>query len=246
MQGVTVEMPERTMRKGRRTSFSCTLLLLLSAIHLSWAGDEHLGPLGDEELGDYLEERTPADVDADEVVKAAEFAVSELRKLSDSGVYESISLASIKTAATQDGVFHYNTFLTLELSSPHLKSGEPTEIFDMMVMVHMEDGTYSFAIDEFPEMNEDAIEMFWIEKVERNRGKREDAFKQMMDEARGHPEEDNTQDSGKDSPLGAMTSDALLQILSEEDDTQRRAAALRVLDARWARASKLANMDTEL
>lgn len=62
-------------------------------------------------------------------------------------------------------MFHHNTFLTLELACPHFKSGHDAETYDVMVMRHLEDGTFSFAIDEFPEMDEDAIETFWIEKV---------------------------------------------------------------------------------
>ena len=55
--------------------------------------------------------------------------------------------------------------MVLELACPHFKSGSAVESFDVMVMRHLEDSTYSFAIDEFPEMTEDAIEEFWIEKV---------------------------------------------------------------------------------
>ena len=66
---------------------------------------------------------------------------------------------------SQVGIFHFNTFMVLELACPHFKSGSAVESFDVMVMRHLEDSTYSFAIDEFPEMTEDAIEEFWIEKV---------------------------------------------------------------------------------
>ena len=48
--------------------------------------------------------------------------------------------------------------MVLELACPHFKSGSAVESFDVMVMRHLEDSTYSFAIDEFPEMTEDAIE----------------------------------------------------------------------------------------
>lgn len=171
--------------------------------------------------------------------------MAELRRLSDSGVYRTISLSKIEAASTQEGVFHYNVFLKLELSSPHLKSGEPTAVFDVLVMRHLEDGTFSFAIDEFPEMNEDAIEMFWIEKVERHREMRDEAFKQIEEEARGHS--GLRWDSNLKNPhLSDMDSDDLLQLLASEDDTQRRAAALRVVDARWASSSKHATVDTEV
>ena len=65
----------------------------------------------------------------------------------------------------QDGHFHFNTYLTVSLKCPHFLSGEPVEDYEMMVMKHKEDGTFAFGIDEFPVMNEDAVEQFYIQKV---------------------------------------------------------------------------------
>jgi hypothetical protein len=77
---------------------------------------------------------------APQVVAAAEWAVSELQKLSASKIYTTLSLASIDAAATADGVYHDNTFLTLSLASPHFRSKLPEEQFDVMVMQHKTEG----------------------------------------------------------------------------------------------------------
>ena len=50
--------------------------------------------------------KVTASVHAPAVVEAAEFVVDELSKLSDSGVYETLTLAQIVSAQTQRGVFH--------------------------------------------------------------------------------------------------------------------------------------------
>jgi hypothetical protein len=65
----------------------------------------------------------------------------------------------------QEGIFHHNVVMDLELASPYFKSGKEVERFQMIVMTHKEDGVRSLAIDEFPLMSEAAIERFWIEKV---------------------------------------------------------------------------------
>ncbi|CAM9509738.1 unnamed protein product, partial [Choristocarpus tenellus] len=96
-----------------------------------------------------------------------QFAVRELQKLSDTGIYETLVLKKIVQASTGVGVFHYNSFLTIELASSYFKSGHPSETFDMMVMRHKESGhvRYAFAINTFPEMDPEALEDFYIEKV---------------------------------------------------------------------------------
>ena len=133
---------------------------------------------------DELPARVERGVHEPHVVEAAEWALAQLRELSDSGVYRSLSLARVARAATQRGVFHDNTFLELELASPHLLSGADSEPFDIVVMKALDDGVRSLAIDEFPEMTEDAIEQFWIEKVERHRSAREEAFAKLELEVR--------------------------------------------------------------
>lgn len=124
------------------------------------------------------------DVHSSKAVKAAEFAVAELAKLSDSDIYTTLSLKKIMYAAEQDGIFHYNTLLTLELRSPHFKSKKETEEFKMIVMLHKEDGVRALAIDEFPVMDEDAIEEFYIRKIENRRRQREESFRRLEIEAK--------------------------------------------------------------
>lgn len=105
-----------------------------------------------------------------------QFVLEELQELSDSGVYRSLSLGRIHSAASQRGIFHDNIFLDLSLTSPHLNGGAAESRHEVMVMRALEDGVLSFAIDEFPDMDEDAIEAFWIEKVEAHRRFREESF----------------------------------------------------------------------
>lgn len=77
---------------------------------------------------------------APEVVAAAEWAVTELQKLSASNIYTTLSLAGIDAIATSDGVYHANTVLLLRLASPYLKSKLPEEPFDVVVMQHKTEG----------------------------------------------------------------------------------------------------------
>ncbi len=127
--------------------------------------------------------RVEQPVDGPDVRSAADFAVKELKGLSDSGVYESLSLVSIDSASTSDGVYHDNTFLILTLASPYFKSGLATEIFEVMVMKHRKENHTSIAINEFPDMTPESVEMFWIDKVERQRERREALFAELQEEA---------------------------------------------------------------
>jgi hypothetical protein len=53
---------------------------------------------------------------------------------------------------------------------------------DVIVMRNLADGTLSFAIDEFPDMDPDAAEAFWRRKVDRHRAAREVAFAEIEQE----------------------------------------------------------------
>lgn len=119
----------------------------------------------------------PLDVDDLFVLSETDFALEELRKLSDSTIYSTLQLVQIVSAAKEDGIFHENTILEFELSSPYFRSKRLLERFHVFVMTHKEDGVKSFAINEFPVMDEDAIETFHIAKVERKKGEREEYFR---------------------------------------------------------------------
>lgn len=146
--------------------------------------------------------RNVVDVSEGIIVDAAAAAMKELRGLSDSGVYESLSLRQILSASTQVvanyivfsipylspqldqqvGTFHHNTFLSLEIASPFFKDNKSSAIFEVIVMDAFHDNSRSFAIDNFPEMDEDAVEQFWIRKVERERFLRDEAFRTLLGE----------------------------------------------------------------
>ena len=124
-------------------------------------------------------EATYLSTDSPKAVKDAEYAVNELKKLSDSRIYETLSISKITAAEEEDGIYHVNTLLTLELASSHFKSGLPLETFHMVVMRNKIDQSMSFAIDEFPEMDEQSIEKFWIKKVKERRSQRESLFRHI-------------------------------------------------------------------
>ena len=126
-----------------------------------------------------LTPRKQLSINNQKVVDAAKFAIEELQQLSDSGVYKSLFLNKIVKAEEQNGVYHYNIFLTLELSSDYFDSGKSFETFDIIVLKSFEDGVYSFAINEFPKMTENAIEKYWIEMVEEHRKLRESKFLEL-------------------------------------------------------------------
>ena len=122
---------------------------------------------------------TPLSVTGTKAMKDAEYAIKELKKLSDSRIYETLSLSKIISAEEEDGIYHVNTLLTIELTSGHFKSGMPVESFHMVVMRNKIDDSMSFAINEFPEMDELSIEKSWIKKVKERRGQREAMFKKI-------------------------------------------------------------------
>lgn len=57
----------------------------------------------------------------------------------------------------------------------------------MIVMRNLKDGSRSFAIDNFPLMDEDASEQFWIRKVERHKATRARAFEELAQEFASAP-----------------------------------------------------------
>lgn len=151
------------------------------------------------------------------VAQEAQFALNELRKLSDSGIYSTLDLSKVISAAQEDGIFHVNTILKIELSSPYYKSKNPTEIFNVIVMKHKEDGVKSIAIDDFPSMDEDAIEVFWIRKVETKKRKREEAFRRLEIEALLLGEEPSFTDEVKISLRRKIDARTVVDLLGDFD-----------------------------
>ena len=145
----------------------------------------------------------------------------------------------ISSAATQVGVFHFNYFLELDIASPHLASGEGYSTHEVMVMRNLEDGVHSFAIDEFPVMDEDAIEEFWIRKVEAHKKMREESFAEMEREYL-----EQFADSGADAELYArlekMGTGELRKVARDPDALPyEKEAAHAVLDARWRKLEEM-------
>lgn len=124
----------------------------------------------------YTDTRTPIEPSNVEIVEAGDFVLRELRKLSDSGIYETLKLKDIVSAETMAGAYHDSIFIQMQFTSPYLDGDTMVTTHDVVVMRNVNDNVLSFAIDEFPKMNEDAIEEFWIRKVETARKFREMEF----------------------------------------------------------------------
>lgn len=85
--------------------------------------------------------------------------------MSDSGIFKTLGLQKIINATFQPAVFHNNTIMYVEFTSPALLDGDPYSTHIIVVMTDLEDGVRSLAIDEFPIMEPDAIEEAWKQKV---------------------------------------------------------------------------------
>ena len=82
-------------------------------------------------------------------------------------------------------MFHLNYLTRVRIASPHYKDGAPHHDYELIVMNNKDDDSWSFAIDEFPVMAEEAIEAFWVEKVMQHKVQREEFFQELEAEARG-------------------------------------------------------------
>ena len=111
------------------------------------------------------DQRIPLDVASDLVKEVSLYALVELQKLSESRIYNTLSIDKIIKADQQDGIYHTNYILTIDLKSEHFDSDLETERYEFIVMKHLEDNVTSFAVNEFPKMKENKIEEFYIEKV---------------------------------------------------------------------------------
>ena len=122
-----------------------------------------------------IPERMPVSIHDETVAKYAAYGLKTLRSLSDSGIYESLDLIRVISAASSKGVFHDNWFITLELTSPHLilDNGATSTVRDTIVMKSHDDGLLSFAIDKYPKMKPEAIDAYMQIKIEAHKARRE-------------------------------------------------------------------------
>jgi hypothetical protein len=162
----------------------------------------------------------------------------------------------------QLGDFHYVIHLQVALASPHFRSKQDVEDFELMVLESKPrveerasgkfNATRSFAIDEFPEMDEAAIEAFWVKMVEERRRRRRELFdkweREAQDEAQrvGNAQAASTGDAGPPAAekvrktltideLQAMPTKQLRQLLATPESTAPlRAAISAILDDRLA------------
>ena len=102
-------------------------------------------------------------------MEKAKFALSELQKLSETSIYSTLSIQKAFIEGEHDGIFHYNTILSLDLYSPFFASKKESEHYRMVLMTHKHTNITTLAIDEFPVMDEDAIEQFYIQMVKEKR-----------------------------------------------------------------------------
>ena len=119
----------------------------------------------------------------DYMISTAEYVVNELKKLSDSGIYKLLEIKKIHNYEKTSGIYHYNTAMSIELSSPYFESNKSSEIFNFVLMEHKIDKVKSFAVDEFPIMKGEFIEQFSLEKISRKKTEREEAFRRLEIEA---------------------------------------------------------------
>jgi hypothetical protein len=185
------------------------------------------------------------DVHSERVIHEANFALEELKKLSDSTIYSTLSLAEITSAQEQEGIFHHNIILNVELASPYFRSRQEKEKYEMIVMRHKEDGVRSFAIDEFPDMDEGAIESFWIRKVEKKRKLRKEAFRRLEIESLLLGEEPGLDSLPMKEKIDSNSVNDLLSMLDTEMLMEKRLADSSQFQARL-RNSELLNEEKSL
>lgn len=132
-------------------------------------------------------------------------------------------------------MFHDNVFVDLELASPHFASRNETEVFEALWMQRFQDRSRSFAIDRFPEMDDDAIEAYQIQSIEKRRSARDVAFANL--------ELDYCAEDGCDPRRGTESEGSYLErtsseLLEELKDASafpdRRRRAQDILEARHA------------
>jgi len=109
-----------------------------------------------------------------DVVGVAAVALSELRQMSDSGVYETLELRSVRRAEVENGRFFENMILDVVLGSEFLKADVETEI---VVMRDQQSKVIrSVAVENLPAFPDAIVEQFHERKRQARKLEREKLF----------------------------------------------------------------------
>jgi hypothetical protein len=94
----------------------------------------------------------------------------------------------------------------------------------MIVLEHKEDGVKALAIDEFPVMDEDAIEEFYIRKIEQRRKQREESFRRLEIEAQMYESSDPLLNINNVRMKEDSSKRSVADVLAELDTPKKRRA----------------------
>eukprot|EP00511_Aplanochytrium_stocchinoi_P001268 CAMPEP_0204831728 /NCGR_PEP_ID=MMETSP1346-20131115/11384_1 /ASSEMBLY_ACC=CAM_ASM_000771 /TAXON_ID=215587 /ORGANISM="Aplanochytrium stocchinoi, Strain GSBS06" /LENGTH=170 /DNA_ID=CAMNT_0051962975 /DNA_START=55 /DNA_END=567 /DNA_ORIENTATION=- len=137
-------------------------------------------------------DEVPLSVSQADVVEGADFALQEIQQRSDSGVYETLRIARIIDAAYVKGLYHSILKMNLTLASEHLLNypNDQESRHHIMIMTAHETGLKTIAIDEYPEMKPESIELYKKMKILKAIEQREKLWSDVLEDC---PEGNNNQ-----------------------------------------------------
>ncbi|GMH72202.1 hypothetical protein TrST_g783 [Triparma strigata] len=175
-----------------------------------------------------------------ETKASASFFLTEIQKLSDSGIYESLTIHNVLSAERETSQFHDSIRLRLALASPYFLSKQDTEEFEVMVMFSKEDKSKSFAINEFPKMNEMDVERHWIEKVKKKKEERKSEYEELKKQAKELLEQHDeyvasasTYLTSESNPITSLSNSELLHYIDNNPESPSVSAAKALLSERY-------------
>ncbi|GMH55771.1 hypothetical protein TL16_g01988 [Triparma laevis f. inornata] len=175
-----------------------------------------------------------------ETQASASFFLTEIQKLSDSGIYESLTIHNVLSAERESSQFHDSIRLKLNLASPYFLSKQETEEFEVLVMYSKEDKSKSFAINEFPKMNEVDVERHWIKKVKRKKEERKSEYEELKNQAKELLEKHDEYIVGatgylnsESTPIVELSNSELLHFIDNNPNSPSVAAAKALLQERY-------------